>query len=381
MTGTSSSSEHLSVVIATETVYDVTQTTASNVATTSSSRGIEFYFQCAVVVIGVVGTAANALILYALVASKQHKKHVLIFHQNVLDFFSSLLLVITYALKLCNIHLTGLGGYWLCMLLLSENILWCGIVASKTNLMALTIDRYLKVVYPTWSKKHLRGWILHSATVFSCSGAVVHVFALTFSTSAVIDGMCYGYVIWKSPMSQLAYIIWYFLSFYVVVFIILIFCYWRILIAIRRQARVMAGYGAAGSSTAQAVLDQNQINVVKTMILVSALFAISDLPLQVYALLLGVQTNLTLLEGGYYATMFISFLYICTNPFIYATKFDPVRQILLRLIPCDHATKFDPVKRVLLSLTPCKKTSVQPVESVERATPRIASNRSGQLRI
>jgi len=39
------------------------------------SRGVSVYFQFAVVVIGVVGTAANALVLYALVASKQHKKH------------------------------------------------------------------------------------------------------------------------------------------------------------------------------------------------------------------------------------------------------------------------------------------------------------------
>ena len=49
--------------------------------TSSSSLGIEFYFQCAVIFIGVVGTATNGLVLYALVASKQHKKHVLIVNQ------------------------------------------------------------------------------------------------------------------------------------------------------------------------------------------------------------------------------------------------------------------------------------------------------------
>jgi len=38
-------------------------------------------------------------------------------------------------------------------------------------------------------------------------------------------------------------------------------------------------------------------------------------------------------------------LSICTNPFIYATKFDPVRRILENLIPC-------------------KKTPVQPIETV-----------------
>ena len=59
--------------------------------TSSSPSSLEFYFTWAVVVIGVVGTATNALILYALVASKQHKKHVLIVNQNALDLFSSFL--------------------------------------------------------------------------------------------------------------------------------------------------------------------------------------------------------------------------------------------------------------------------------------------------
>jgi len=39
-------------------------------------------------------------------------------------------------------------------------------------------------------------------------------------------------------------------------------------------------------------------------------------------------------DDAYYATVIISFLYMCTNPFVYATKFDPVRDVLLRLIPC-----------------------------------------------
>jgi len=121
---TSSSVEHVPVVITTDRADYVTQTTTTNVMTSSSSHGMEFYFQCAVVVIGVVGTAANALVLYGFYASKQHKKHVLIVNQNVLDFISSLLLIITYALKLGNFDLTGDGGYWLCMLFLSENLLW-----------------------------------------------------------------------------------------------------------------------------------------------------------------------------------------------------------------------------------------------------------------
>jgi len=334
--------DHLSVAMTTNTAGDVTQTT---VAASSSSRGTEFYFQCAVVVIGVVGTAANALILYGLVASKQHKKHVLIVNQNVLDFFSCLLLVITYALKLCNFYLTGDGGYWFCMLLLSENPLWCVIMASKINLAIVTIERYLKVVYATWSKKKLRNWMIYSAMAFAWISGFLASFPVVFPTSDVVDGVCYGYAIWQSRQAQMAYGIWYFIVFYLDMILMIIFCYWRILAAIRRQARVMAGHSAAGSNTAQSQTRKMQINIIKTMILVSAFYIISDTPTNIYYLLVNIKANLTLLESGYYAVFFISFFYFCANPFIYATRFEPV-------------------KRVLLSLIPCVKTPVQPIESV-----------------
>jgi len=88
--------------------------------TSSSSRDASFYFQCVAVIVGFIGAAANGLVLYALVASKQHKKHALIFNQNVLDFASCLFMFLSYSAKLGNIHLNGSRGYWLCLMLLSE---------------------------------------------------------------------------------------------------------------------------------------------------------------------------------------------------------------------------------------------------------------------
>jgi len=71
----------LSVAMTTDGA-DETQTATGNTMTSSSSSGAQFYFRCAVVIIGVVGTAGNGLVLYALVASKQHKKHPLIVNRN-----------------------------------------------------------------------------------------------------------------------------------------------------------------------------------------------------------------------------------------------------------------------------------------------------------
>jgi len=302
--------------------------------TSSSSRGAEFYFQCAVMLIGIVGTATNALILYAMVASKQHKKHVLIFNQNVLDLFSSVFTMVTYSVKLCNIHLTGSIGYWLCCVILSDSLVACTMSGSVINLAVITVERYLKVVHSAWSKKKLRKWMTYSVMAFIWIAYIIYNQILVFSTSVVIDGACYAYVIWVNETLRMIQVFSSFVTFYVVVLLIFIFCYWRILAVIRRQASVMAGHSAAGSSAAQTLQsNQIQLNVIKTMILVSAFYAISWLPHYICVLLLHLNPNPTL-YSVYHVTVVIIFLYICTNPFIYAIKFDPVKKILLDKFSC-----------------------------------------------
>jgi len=177
--------------------------------TSSPSRGTEFYsyVQCALVVIGFAGTAANALILYALVASKQHKKHVLIFNQNALDLFSSVFTIVTYSLKLCDIYLTGTIGYCLCALLLSDSLIGCGITGSVINLAVITIERYLKVVHSVWSKKKLHKWMTYAAAAFAWIAAIIYNLPLVFTTTAVVDGVCYAYELWGNKMGRMIYTI------------------------------------------------------------------------------------------------------------------------------------------------------------------------------
>jgi len=307
--------------------------------TSSSSRGAEFYFHCVLVVIGVVGTATNGLILSALVASKQHKKHVLIVNQNVLDLFACFFIFTTFSLKICNIHLSGSLGYWLCTLLLSGFFIWFGTTGSVFNLASITIERYLKVVHATWSKAKLRNWMINSAVAFSWIGALIYNAALVFSTTDVIDGVCYPYAIWESDTAGLFESVWNFVTLYVNLLLILIFCYWRILIAIRRQARVMAIHAVAGSSTAQAQYNQIQSNVTKTMIFICAFHAISWLPTYIYLVITRLNLYHAFEVEGYYVSLIIAHLYTCTNPFVYAIKFEPVKEVLLRMILCKRITE------------------------------------------
>ena len=86
-------------------------------------------------------------------------------------------------------------------------------------------------------------WMIVSAMTFAWLAGIAYNMALVFTTSAVVDGVCYSYVFWKSQVAALVHRIWNFATFVVVVVWIFIFCYGRILIVIRRQASVMARHG------------------------------------------------------------------------------------------------------------------------------------------
>ena len=130
------------------TFEDPTETTAVEIdhtagsSMTSSSRGGGLnYLQFAHLVVGVVGAAANGLVLYAMLASKQHKKHVLIFNQNVLDLVNCLAVVMRYPIVLSNLYLSGMGGYWLCLTILSNAGVYATYTGSQINLAAISIER------------------------------------------------------------------------------------------------------------------------------------------------------------------------------------------------------------------------------------------------
>ena len=221
-------------------------------------------------------------------------------------------------------------------MILSESLSYAGFVGSAINLAAISIERYLKIVRRTWSKKYLRKWMIYSAAAFAWIGSLICMLALVFPTTKVIDGVCYPFAFWKNEVEPLAQFIWSFVSFYILILLIFIFCYWRILAVIRHQASVMAGHSASGGSgTNQPHFNHIQSSVIRTMALVSVLYAVSFLPNYVSVFVLHLNPDLQLRNTGYhYASTFIAFLYSCLNPLIYATKLDPVKEILLRMIPC-----------------------------------------------
>ena len=318
----------------TTTPVEVIHQTTGDSITSSSTLGAGFSFQLVAPILAVVAAVANGLVLYAMVASKQHKKHVLIFNQNVLEFVNCVFFALGIPAELINIYLSGMGGYWLCLTLVSYAGASATFMGSLFNLAAVSIERYLKVVHHVWAKNKLRNWMIYSELAFSwICGAVITV-GVVVPSITVVNGVCYAGMLFLDQTARKIYIIWDFLSFYVIMLLIFIFCYGRILMAIRRQAKVMAAHSGKGSNTVQDQTNKIQTNIIKTMILVCVLFAITWAPAQIYFLLITFNVFTMNDNNGLYTVLSVGYVYMCANPFIYATKFDPVRGVLMGLIPC-----------------------------------------------
>ena len=180
--------------------------------------------------------------------------------------------------------------------------------------------------------------VIYSAAAFAWIGGLACNMALMvfFKSMEVVDGVCYIYYR-KGLPSLVAHGVWYIMSYYIVVIFIFIFCYSRILVVIRHQARVMAAHSGPGPSTTGNHSHRIQTNVIKTMIFVSAFFIIFFTPDTVFYTTMTFSGRTSKKHIGHHIAMFSAFLYITANPFIYAVKFDPVRRVLGGLVPCKNS--------------------------------------------
>jgi len=301
---------------------------------------IEYYFRHALLAVGVVGLAANALVLYALITynAQQAKKraiNMLIIHQNSIDLTCCVLLLLTYFVG-DRIYLAGSLGYFICAVFISNSAIFCALYASVINLITLTIERYLQIVHPFWSKKHLKRWMINTAMVFAWITAIMFNVPVVLSTMVLEDGLCDVYVTWATPGGKTIYGTSNIVIFLIMPLIIFVYCYGRIVVVMRRQMRVMAGHNAeAGSSQANASQIQSKRikwNIVKTMVIVTVVFIMSWCPNNILYMVSDHIPMTSHLLVGYYPTVFMIYLNVSLNPFIYATKHEGVRKKLADLL-------------------------------------------------
>jgi len=151
--------------------------------------------------------------------------------------------------------------------------------------MAVTVERYLKVVHPFWCKKYLKRWMIDVAMAFAWVGGIVFLMPMAFVTTMVNGGMCLAFHVCESPAVRMAVFVWGIFRDFIIPAMLFVYCYGRIVVVMRRQVRVMTAHNIEGStqvSASQVQPKRVKWNITKTMIIVSVAYVICWFPPTIY---------------------------------------------------------------------------------------------------
>ena len=315
---------------------DFPQNTTTN-PTSQDGNSKEVVFQYCVTLVGIVGAIANAVVL--MIFLTQTKKTKLststkfVVNQLSLDLFSCLSLIMTYGWKIANRDLNKNWNFWTCYLIGSEILLWCGVNSSVVNLVLITLERYMKIVYTSIHERYYRNWMTYVLMTSSWLLGFIVQAPAGVSMNFYYDGatvICEMYTKWSSAYVGLFYGMFLTVFNYVDPMLVFIVCYWRIIIVFRKSASFFDNT----NSGVNQMHHKNEVALIKTMIIITAVFGIcwslNDIFFVLVCFNVSSSDELTMTSTTWYVSLFLGYLTSAVHPFIYGARDKIVRNFVNR---------------------------------------------------
>ena len=275
------------------------------------------------IIIGTIGMTGNGFVVLVICNYKKmlnQVTNIYIVNQSVIDGIAALMLIFSYIFDdVGNRKLEGVLDEMLCRMWLTRGPLWGFLVSSSANLVALTIERYIAVVYPIWHKnKFTRKLAIFTLPITWLVGPLVNGIYSVPSTR-MIDGTCYVFYVWPNDTTRRG------MGVYLVIFhcmlpiSIFIYCYGKMMLTLRTQVGDGAAQKGASNFKAQA-----SANILKTLVIVVAAFIICWGPNQIYFFLFNIGLNYPYIDFTstiYHFSVVLTFLNCTINPIVYAIKY------------------------------------------------------------
>src|SRR6218665_890964 len=278
---------------------------------------------------GVMAFLANGVVFTLLCFQRNSGKNVcnaLIHNQTAIDFSASVFLIITYAAKIHGVPFTDSWGRFYCKLFDSNAMYALGINASSAGLMVISVERYTKIVHSVPYRVRFRPWMKYVLLVFPWIYSVLMSFPILMATSDISNGRCLPLYFWSADWLSEFYGYGTFIWKFLLPLSLFIFCYAKILLLIKTQSKIHTSNAA---NAGQCLLSRSEKNIVKTMLFVIGCYIFSFAPLFIYLLLSVLhEACCPLASYKYYIVVFISYLNIVINPFIYAAKSEIVKTLI-----------------------------------------------------
>lgn len=181
------------------TAASASKTTSSTLAYSSENFRPYTYFAIVVSFIGIVANGLLSVLMIKLYRSSASTTNVLIASQCLIDMFYSLGSFLSYCFgpKHYSQPPTTLDTI-ICVLIDSGTCSALFQNSSTAGLIAITLERYWKVVHPIGHRKYYRHWMTRVAICATWMSGFVTFLLPSVFTTRILYGQCYLTAVWPS---------------------------------------------------------------------------------------------------------------------------------------------------------------------------------------
>ncbi|ELU00769.1 hypothetical protein CAPTEDRAFT_202165 [Capitella teleta] len=297
-------------------------------------------FESVVVFLGACGAIGNCIVF--LVFIRMTNANTFLMNQAAIDACAGSWLVVTYVYRLTvpkhHVFEVSSTGFAACLLLDGELPLWCSLNASVYGLLAITLERYVKIVLPNshrTSSLSLPGLKVPFMIVLTWLWPFSFTCAFTVPFSKVGAGKCLIQMHWPSEELHEAYGTIKLLLFFILPVLIIVVAYSHMLYVLKNNRSKVS---PALHSVQNIVIPLAQVNLTKVMMWVTATFLLCWIPSNVYYLLYNFGlNNLGFSHPLYFQFLILVYFTCCINPVIYACRMTDFRAALLAACRSDSS--------------------------------------------
>ncbi|XP_077988450.1 galanin receptor 2a-like [Glandiceps talaboti] len=334
--------------------------------------------------LGVLGIVGNLTVCFVILRVKKHRTmtNIFIFNQSLIDLTSSILVIAQTVgpTKYDVIVPRGIRGSILCKIWLSRYLMWSTFNVSTFNLIGLSLERYMAIVFPITYRKNF------SAIKVKC--ACILIWAMGFAYQSYWakanynknNGTC-GVHYPEGYAQKVIGLVVFFVE-YLLPILIMAFSYVSMFLVLKR--RLVTTLGAVAHTTApqsngintsiqitsqqeSPVQVRARKNVVKMLAIVCITYATCWGPNQVMYFdynILGHSHSRILINS----TIVMAFCNMCVNPIIYALKYEQFRSGVRNACSCRNKVANDDTINVALA-TGINARSTSSRQPSDRETP------------
>ena len=323
------------------------QSPTSHSADEQDDQTIKLIFLSLIISVGIIGNSLVIVVVKAIRGMRSTTNYLLV-NVAVADIFALVFTIVNSIIRrsLSSYHsLSKFAQNFLCKFIFTNTMTLVPFAATVLTLTLLAVERYRALVKPMTSSSRLTvDRIAYVITgIWSASFALVTPLFATIVYHPNVEGGAY-YCNGNAEGGIIIYIYCFVTILLLVPFIVIAFCYSRIIYCMFIKKTVFNN-PSERQATQQEIIEKRRL--VWLLVALTSIFFVAFTPYGIFLIMKQREENNDVIKDLHYATQYLTILKFSLNPFIYGFASSSYRRgyvFLLRKIACRNITTVDTIE-------------------------------------